>query len=53
MCYVYVVVFISDDPGKYMSRIQEDFNLKDGKIVDPDMYLGADIFKMLLKSGKM
>jgi hypothetical protein len=35
-----------------MKRIQEDFKLKDDKIAEPDVYLGATLSKMKLDSGK-
>jgi hypothetical protein len=35
-----------------MRRIQEDFKLKDDKIAEPDVYLGATIAKMSLDNGK-
>ncbi len=44
---------ISSDPKKSMRRIQEDFKLKDDKIEEPDVYLGATIAKMSLDNGKM
>ena len=36
-----------------MSRIKENFYLKDDKIAEFDMYLGATIYKILLEVGKM
>ena len=44
---------ISANPGKFISSIQEDFNIKDENISQPDMYLGATISKMLLEGGNM
>ena len=35
-----------------MKSIREYFNLKDNKIEPPDVYLGATLAKMMLKSGK-
>jgi hypothetical protein len=35
-----------------MQRIQEDFKLKDNKIAEPDVYLGAPIAKMSLNNGE-
>ncbi len=53
LCYVDDVLCISADPKKSMRRIQEDFKLKDDKIEEPDVYLGATIAKMSLDNGKM
>jgi hypothetical protein len=52
LCYVDDVLCISHDPKKSMKRIQEDFKLKDDKIAEPDVYLGATLSKMKLESGK-
>ena len=43
---------ISADPNKAMPRIQEDFKLKDDKIAEPDVYLGATLSKMSLDNGQ-
>jgi hypothetical protein len=48
LCCVDGVLSISADPKKMMRRIQEDFKLKDDKIAEPDVYLGATIAKMSL-----
>jgi hypothetical protein len=47
------VLSISADPKKTMQRIQEDFKLKDNKIAEPDVYLGATIAKMSLDNSEM
>jgi hypothetical protein len=52
LCYVDNVLSISGDPKKTMRRIQEDFKLKDDKIAEPDVYLGATIAKMSLGNGE-
>jgi hypothetical protein len=52
LCYVDDVLSISADPKKTMRRIQEDFKLKDDKIAEPDVYLGATIAKMSLDNGE-
>jgi hypothetical protein len=52
LCYVDDVLCISHDPKKSMKRIQEDFKLKDDKIEEPDVYLGATLSKMKLENGK-
>jgi hypothetical protein len=44
---------MSANPEKSMRRIQVDFNLKDDKIAEPDVYLGATISKMTLSDGKV
>lgn len=51
LCYVDDVLGISDDPMKTMSGIQSNFKLKDDKIVEPDMYLGAQLSKMVTAEG--
>jgi hypothetical protein len=52
LCYVDDILSISHDPMRTMKRIQEDFKLKNDKIAEPDMYLGATLKKMKLASGK-
>jgi hypothetical protein len=52
LCYVDDILSISHDPMKTMKRIQEDFKLKNDKIAEPDMYLGATLSKMKLANGK-
>ena len=52
LCYVDDVLCISADPKKSMRRVQEDFKLKDNKIAEPDVYLGATIGKVSLDNGK-
>ena len=51
LCYVDDVLSISFDPMKTMKGIQCKFKLKDDKIEDPKMYLGADLSKMLNVDG--
>jgi hypothetical protein len=43
---------ISAEPKKAMQRIQEDFKLKDNKIAELGVYLGAMVAKMSLNIGK-
>ena len=52
LCYVDDVLCISADPTESMKRIQDDFKLKDDKIAEPDVYLGATLAKMPLENGK-
>jgi hypothetical protein len=52
LCYVDGVLSISADPKKTMRRIQEDFKLKDDKIAEPDVYLGATVAKTSLDNGQ-
>jgi hypothetical protein len=52
LCYVDDVLSISADPKKTMRRIKEDFKLKNDKIAEPNVYLGATITKMLLGYGE-
>jgi hypothetical protein len=53
LCYVNDVLCMSANPEKSMRRIQVDFKLKDDKIAEPDVYLGATISKMTLSDGKV
>ena len=46
------VICITADPGKYISRIQEDFKIKDDNISESEMYLGETSSKILLEIGK-
>ncbi len=52
LCYVDDVLCISANPMKSMKRIQDDFKLKDDKIEEPDVYLGATLAKMTLDNGR-
>ena len=51
LCYVDDVLAMSFDPMKMMKGIQNQFKLKDDKIVEPDMYLGAQVGKMTNAEG--
>jgi hypothetical protein len=53
LCYVDNVRCIPADPKKSMQRIQEDFKLKDNKMAEPDVSLGATTAKMSLNNGEM
>jgi hypothetical protein len=52
LCHVDDALSMSHDPGKSMRRIQEDFKLKDNKIAEPDVCLGATSEKRTLENGK-
>jgi hypothetical protein len=52
LCYVDSALCISTDPKKSRQRVQEAFRLKDGKIAEPDVYLGTTRGKMSLDNGK-
>ena len=52
LVYVDDCLSFSADPKKTMMGIQADFKLKDDKIEEPDIYLGASIAKMSLDNGK-
>jgi hypothetical protein len=52
LTYVDDILSISADPQKTMLAIQADFKLKDDKIAEPEMYLGATLAKMSLDNGK-
>ena len=51
LCYVDDILAISDNPKRLLSSIQLKFKLKDDKMEEPEMYLGADISKMDNKNG--
>ena len=46
LCYVDDVLCVSHDPTRTLQALQKFFKLKDDKIDEPDMYLGAEISKM-------
>ena len=51
LTYVDDVLCVSHDPMSTMKGIQEKFKLKDDKIEEPDVYLGASLSKMNNKSS--
>ena len=51
LTYVDDVLCLSHDPMSTMKGIQEKFKLKDDKIEEPDVYLGASLSKMNNESG--
>ncbi len=53
LCYVDKVLCILTDPKKSKQRIKEDFKLKEDKILELDVFLGATMAKMSLKNVKM
>ena len=53
LCYVDDLLSISHDPLKTMHGVQNKFKLKDDKIAEPDVYLGATLSKMQTADGKM
>ena len=52
LCYVDDVLCISDQPKITMQGIQRTFKLKDDKIEEPEMYLGAELTKMHNETNK-
>ena len=46
LCYVDDVLAVSEDPKSTLEGLQSTFKLKDNKIAEPDMYLGAQLGKM-------
>ena len=52
LCYVDDVLCISDQAMNTMKGIQETFKLKDDKIEEPDVYLGASLSKMNNETNK-
>jgi hypothetical protein len=53
LCCVDDVLCMSNDPKKSMKRVQEDFKLKDDKMEEPDVHLGAALTEMKLDNGKL
>ena len=51
LCYVDDVLRISHLPLRTMQGIQKKFKLKDDKIEEPDIYLGAGLEKMVTAQG--
>ena len=51
LTYVDDVLCVSHDPMSTMKGIQEKFKLKDDKIEEPDVYLGASLTKINNESG--
>ena len=51
ICYINNVLCVSHNPHKLAKIIQLEFKLKDKKIVFPEVYLGASLYKMKLESG--
>ena len=52
LTYVDDVLCISDNPMSTMKCLQGTFKLKDDKVEEPTMYLGASLSKMNNNSGK-
>ena len=52
LVYVDDVLCISDKPELTMAGIQRKFKLKDDKIEEPSMYLGASLSRMISADNK-
>ena len=52
LCYVDNILCISDDPKKSLLALTAVFKLKDDKIEPPEMYLGAQLSKMLIDGNE-
>ena len=48
LCYVDDVLSVSADPLATLSGLKSTFKLKDNKIEEPNMYLGAQLGKMII-----
>ena len=46
LCYVDNVLAVLDDPKSMLQGLQSTIKLKDDKIDEPDMYLGAQLGKI-------
>ena len=57
--YAYFLVYVDDvlhlhyDPDSFMNRLAELYRLKDGSVVEPGIYLGANIEKLQLDDGSV
>jgi hypothetical protein len=51
-CCVDDILHISNKPENTIKGIQSKFKLRDDKMEEPDMYLGASLFKMDNEQGK-
>jgi hypothetical protein len=51
LCYVDDALCISHKPNKVLKGIANKFMLKDDKMTEPDVYLGAEISKMDNEQG--
>lgn len=51
LCYVDDLLCIHEDPTIALKQIQKKFKLKDDKMDEPDVYLGADMSKMDNEDG--
>ena len=47
LCYVDDILSISDDPTRATKGIQKQFKLKDDKVAEPEIYLGAELSKIV------
>ena len=52
LCYVDDVICVSNNPTQTLQALQKYFKLKEDKIEQPDMYLGAEIGKMQSEGGE-
>ena len=48
LCYVDDILSLSADPLTTLSGLKSTFKLKDNKIEEPNMYLGAQLGKMII-----
>ena len=48
LCYVDDILSISDDPKSTLQSLTSIFKLKDDKVEEPEMYLGAQLGKMTI-----
>ena len=52
LCYVDDVICVSHDPKRSLQALKQFFKLKNDKIEQPDMYLGAEISKIQSDNGE-
>ena len=53
LCYVDDILAISHDPTRVMKSIQQKFKLKNDAMVEPEIYLGAELSKMHNEYGDL
>jgi hypothetical protein len=52
LVYVDDCLVVSHDPGAVMKKLGEYYELKEGSVKPPEIYLGANIEKVQLKNGQ-
>ena len=53
LIYVDDLLCVSEHPDNVMKALGEFYELKDGSVKEPDIYLGADIEMVQLPDGRI